>query len=113
MKLGKVDYYHSNSFYHINEHPDWPISSNKRLKESLIDGIPDELRGKIWKFLWKAPHHKAGAEEGMSTHTTFSIDLGLYETLWSQDPDESYKSVIEKDLPRTHSKDMSQVGQPL
>ena len=39
-------------------------TSNKRLKESLMRGIPHNLRGDIWCFLWRARHHKESFNTG-------------------------------------------------
>lgn len=41
--------------------------SNKRLKESLINGIPDRLRGVIWWFLWQAKFHRDTFNTGKTT----------------------------------------------
>ena len=71
--------------------------SNKRVKESLIHGIPNRLRGAIWsKFLCRAWVHKDSAAPD------------LYDKLVEMEVEEKSMKVIEADLPRTMSSIITQ-----
>ena len=65
--------------------------SNKWLKETRIEGIPEHLRGEIWWFLCRAKVH-------MDDHRD-----GLYHELYQTKLKEDVKIAIDKDVPRTQS----------
>lgn len=71
--------------------------SNKRIRESLISGIPSSLRGAIWCFLCRARHHRD------------QYDTNFYDKLTSSEFDnEKVKKDIDKDIPRTMSADITE-----
>ena len=72
--------------------------SGKRLRESLIRGIPNKLRGQIWWFLWRAKTHKE------------SFNPNMFEKLRNEEPDPKSLSVIKADLKRTYPKIIKEVS---
>ncbi|CAI2364699.1 unnamed protein product [Moneuplotes crassus] len=63
--------------------------SRKRISESLIKGIPDELRGYIWVFLCQAKVNREKYGED------------FYDKLVSKGPSEKVQKEIDKDVIRT------------
>jgi hypothetical protein len=72
--------------------------SNKRIKDSLIKGIPDHLRGRIWIFLSQG---KAHSQSFNTSKFCAFIIIDFYQKLCQMELDNDASTQIDKDLHRT------------